>query len=231
MSLHTYTQTRKPPIDQTVPSQLETATFGLGWFWTPDARFGSLNGIYRTRVGYAGGTTPNPTYRRMGDHTETFQIDFDPTIISYMDILQLFWKSHNPKRKSWSRQYRDIILYENESQHQQAKQSMMTLASSLNAPVETDILPLTTFYLAEDYHQKYRLQNTPLMGELRMIYPDTGWIDSTAAAKLNGYLSGYGIAETFAADVTQFGLSESGKSVLMKSVAMRREPLTCPLPR
>lgn len=167
----------------------------------------------------------------MGDHTETFQIDFDPTIISYMDILQLFWKSHNPKRKSWSRQYRDIILYENESQHEQVRQSMMAIASSLNAPVETDILPLTEFYLAEDYHQKYRLQNTTLMEEIKMIYPSNReWIHSTAAAKLNGYLSGYGVAETFAVDVIQLGLSEASASVLAKSVAMRREPLTCSLP-
>ena len=61
---------------------LETATFGMGCFWGPDARFGSLPGVIRTRVGYAGGTTPSPTYRQMGDHTETVEIDFDPTILT-----------------------------------------------------------------------------------------------------------------------------------------------------
>lgn len=229
MSLRT--QTTKPPIDQTVPFHLEIATFGLGWFWTPDAQFGSLNGVFRTRVGYAGGTTLNPTYRQIGDHTETFQVDFDPTLISYMDLLQLFWQGHNPKRKAWSSQYKAIILYHNEIQYQQAQQSMAVIKSSLNAAVTTDILPLTKFYLAEDYHQKYRLQMTPLMEEMKMIYPNNQeWIHSTATARLNGYLSGYGLAETFAGDVQQLGLSEAGESILVESVARQGAPLTCPLP-
>jgi len=168
----------------------------------------------------------------MGDHTETFQIDFDPTIISYMDLLQLFWQSHNPKRKAWSRQYRAIILYQNEIQHEQALQSKTQVKTALNTPVTTDILPLVKFYLAEGYHQKYRLQSTPLMEEMRIAYPNNQeWIHSTATARLNGYLSGYGLAETFSVDVTQLGLSGSGESILAKSVAMLGTPLTCPLPR
>ena len=148
-----------------------------------------------------------------------------------MDLLQLFWQNHNPKRKAWSSQYKAIILYQNEIQHEYAQQSMTAVKSSLNAPVTTDILPLVKFYLAEEYHQKYRLQSTPLMEEMRRAYPNNQeWIHSTAAARLNGYLSGYGLAETFAGDVQQLGLSESGESVLVNSVARLGVPLTCPLP-
>jgi peptide-methionine (S)-S-oxide reductase len=183
-------------------------------------------------VGYAGGTTINPTYQRIGDHTETFQIDFDPTIIAFTDLLRLFWHSHNPHRSAWSQQYRAIILYHNDAQRQQAQQSREAIMAATKAAVTTEILPLTTFYLAETYHQKYRLQNSALMSEVKMIYPHaSNWIDSTAAARLNGYLSGYGLAETFAADTKQLGLSEAGERILLKSMPRQGASLTCPLPR
>ena len=185
----------------------------------------------RTRVGYAGGTKANPTYRQMGDHTETFQVDYDPTKISYADLLLLFWQSHNPQRKAWSRQYRAIILTHNDSQYEQAQQSKEAVSQAINAPVETAIAPLTQFYLAEAYHQKYRLQNTPLMEEMKTVYPTLqGWNDSTAVARMNGYLSGYGTVDTFAEDIKQLGLSEEGEQYLRQSVARQRSPLSCPLP-
>jgi hypothetical protein len=89
---------------------------------------------------------------------------------------------------------------------------------------------LTQFYLAEDYHQKYRLQNTTLLEEVKTIYPHMrDWVDSTAAARLNGYLSGYGIAETFATDIEQLGLSMDGKLLLQKLVGRQGASLTCPV--
>ena len=231
MSLQTQSSTPLPPIDQVVPTRVETATFGLGWFWTPDAQFGSLNGVLRTRVGYAGGTTQNPTYRQIGDHTETFQVDFDPTIISFTELLGLFWQSHNPKRKAWSRQYRAVILVHDEEQYEQAQQSLQAVMAAANAPITTEILYLNKFYLAETYHQKYRLQQSHLMAEVKTIYANAqDWIDSTTAARLNGYLSGYGLAETFASDMKQLGLSEAGERILQKSVPGKGTSLTCPLP-
>ena len=84
-----------PPIDLSVTMKIETATFALGWFWGPDSRFGSIDGVIRTRVGYAGGISNNPTYHNLGSHSETIQIDYDPTQISYNELLDVFWDSHN----------------------------------------------------------------------------------------------------------------------------------------
>lgn len=185
----------------------------------------------RTRVGYAGGSTPNPTYRQIGDHTETFQLDFDPAVISFAYLLSLFWQSHNPQRKAWSRQYKAVILTHDQWQQEQARQSLKAVMAATKAPITTDVLPLTRFYLAETYHQKYRLQQSPLMEEVKTIYPNAhDWINSTAAARLNGYLSGYGLAETFASDMKQLGLSEAGGRILQKSVPGKGAALTCPLP-
>lgn len=187
--------------------------------------------MYRTRVGYAGGASLNPTYRRMGDHTETFQVDFDPGRIAYTDLLQIFWQSHQPHRKSWSRQYRAVVLYHDEAQHEQAQQSKAAVSALSGTPVETAISPLQTFYLAETYHQKYGLQNTPLMAEMKAIYPAASdWIDSTAVARLNGYMHGYGLAETFEQDKQQLGLSASGQRFLQDKIARYGASLHCPLP-
>lgn len=181
-------------------------------------------------MGYAGGTSPNPTYRRIGDHTETFQVDFDPEIITYGDLLGLFWQSHNPARKVWSRQYRAIVLCHSDRQRDAALRSKEALTATGQA-VFTVIAPLTTFYLAETYHQKHSLQNTPLMAEFRAIYPnEQDWLNSTAAARLNGYLSGYGQADTFDQDIKLLGLSAEGERYLRRRVAGRMKSLTCHFP-
>lgn len=157
-------------------------------------------------------------------------MDFDPTEISYAELLDLFWQSHNPKRKAWSLQYRAIILYHDDSQFSQAQQSKSAVMAATNAQVNTVLQPLTKFYLAEDYHQKYRLQHSPLMDEVKIMYANSkDWIDSTAAARLNGYLSGYGYADAFLADMKILGLSESGNRILRKSVGRPNLSLTCPL--
>ena len=95
--------------------RLELATFGMGCFWGPEARFGSMAGIVRTRVGFAGGTTPSPTYRQMADHTETIQIEFDPQVISYAAVLKEFWQNHYPNRDNYKgRQYISLLHYHTE---------------------------------------------------------------------------------------------------------------------
>jgi peptide-methionine (S)-S-oxide reductase len=182
-----------PPIDTSAPAQIETATFALGCFWAPDSIFGSLDGVVRTRVGYAGGTTENPTYHNLGDHTETIQIDYDPTVISYEQLLEIYWDSHNPTSQPWSRQYMSIIFYHNSEQRELAMETKQHEEDSLGHQVYTEIIPFTEFYLAEDYHQKYYLQQKPeLMEELSAIYPNfADIIDSTAVARINGYVGGH----------------------------------------
>jgi peptide-methionine (S)-S-oxide reductase len=182
-----------PPIDLSAPAQTETATFALGCFWAPDSIFGSLDGVVRTRVGYAGGTTENPTYHNLGDHTETIQIDYDPTQISYEQLLEIYWDSHNPTARPWSRQYMSIVFYHNSEQRELAMETKQREEASSGRQVYTEIIPFSEFYLAEYYHQKYYLQQVPeLMKELTAIYPNfADFINSTAVARINGYVGGH----------------------------------------
>ena len=98
-----------------------------------------------------------PTYRKMGDHTETVQVDYDPQRITYAQLLDIFWKSHEPTRRSWSRQYMHVVFYHNEEQKEIAEKSKQELEKSgrYERPVVTEIVPAPLFYKAEEYHQKY----------------------------------------------------------------------------
>lgn len=177
------------------PSATETATFGLGCFWGPDARFGAMEGVVRTRVGYAGGSTPEPTYHSLGDHTEVVQVEYDPTVLSYADLLDVFWSAHDPRRSARKRQYRSVILTESVVHRQAAERTRQDTESRLGGSVATAIEDLDTFHLAEPYHQKYELRSTPVLGaELEDRYGDD-LVDSTVAARLNGFVAGYGDAE------------------------------------
>lgn len=169
-------------------------------------------------MGYAGGTSQDPTYRNMGDHTETFQIDFNPEEISYEEILQIFWDNHNPFGRTWSRQYMSILFYHNEDQRLSVLKSKEALESKMETEVVTEIVPFSDFYLAEDYHQKYYLQGRPeLSMEIRAYYPDfRDFIDSTAAARLNGLVAGYGDREFVDAEKDSYGLSPEGIELLKR---------------
>ena len=174
----------------------------------------------RTRVGYAGGRKKNPTYYRLGDHTETLQIDYDPTKISYEEILHIFWNTHYPDRRAWSRQYMSAVFYHNEEQKKIALQTKDRHQAKLGRQIFTEMEPLSHFYLAEDYHQKYILrQNRHLMKEFKAIYPDDNdFVNSTAAARINGYLAGYGTPAALETELDALGLSPEGKKTLQDKV-------------
>ncbi len=176
-----------------------------------------MKGVIRTRVGYAGGILENPTYHNLGDHSETIQIDYDPNQITYKELLNVFWKSHTPTYKAWSRQYMPAIFYHNEEQKQFALEIKAHEETRLNKKIYTEILSHTKFYLAEDYHQKYTLQNRKeFMREFKMIYPTAeDFVNSTAAARINGYLAGDGSYETLQAEVESLGLSGATKQKLL----------------
>jgi peptide-methionine (S)-S-oxide reductase len=212
-----------PPIDAAAPVKTETATFALGWFWGPDAQFGSIKGVVRTRVGYSGGEKKDPTYYHLGDHTETIQIDYDPTVISYKELLDVFWRSHDPTLQSWSRQYMNIIFYHNEGQKRLAMETRDREAAREGAAVQTKILPATRFYPAEPYHQKYQLRRErDIMGEFKAMYPDDkGFVDSTAAARVNGFLGGYGGPTLLQEELDSLGLSPEAGRKLSKIVSAR----------
>jgi peptide-methionine (S)-S-oxide reductase len=179
--------------------------------------------VVRTRVGYAGGTKKGPSYYSLGDHTETIQIDYDPNQITYRELLDVFWKSHNPTSRALSRQYMSIIFYHSEEQKRLALETRNREAANRNTKIYTEIVPYTEFYLAEDYHQKYRLQREPdLMGEFRRMFPHMAdFINSTAAARVNGYLARYGTSEELEEEIDMLGLSETGVRRLRQIVAAR----------
>jgi peptide-methionine (S)-S-oxide reductase len=187
--------------------------------------------VVRTRVGYAGGTTKNPTYRGLGDHTETVEIDFDPSRISYSRLLDVFWQSHDPAARPWSRQYRSGIFFHSKEQQRLALESRDREAAR-RGKIYTEILPYTGFTLAEDYHQKYRLQQeSDLMIELQSIYPSMrDFINSTAVARINGFLGGSGAPDDLKREIDSYGLSASGRKRLIEILSSSKEAFrSCPL--
>ena len=172
--------------------------------------------MIRTRVGYAGGDSQHPTYRSLGDNSETIQIDYDPAQISYEELLELFWAGHTPTSPEPSTQYASIIHYQTEEEKRLAEESLQKMEEVWGKKVYTEIISLGTFTLAEDYHQKYYLQNQRnLMAEFKAIYPDMAdFINSTAAARANGYVGHNGTLEMLEAEVESLGLSPEGQAEL-----------------
>lgn len=174
----------------------------------------------RTRVGYAGGTKPNPTYYDLGDHSETIEIEYDPTQISYSELLAAFWEGHSPIVPPFSRQYASIIFYHDEMQRRLAEESKTREEARTGYKIFTEIRPAGQFTVAEDYHQKHALRSAPeLLDEYLAIYPDVGdLVRSTAVARVNGYLGGYGTRADLERELSDLGLSEAGRQRLLQSV-------------
>jgi peptide-methionine (S)-S-oxide reductase len=175
-------------------------------------------------VGYAGGQTAHPTYITIGDHTETVQIDYDPQRISYDDLLAVFWNSHDPGGRAWSRQYMNAIFFHDERQRQAALASKMDQErTGGRGTVNTEVLPVRSFTLAEDYHQKYLLKRrTDLMREISRLYPEhTDFVNSTAVARINGYVGGYGSKAQLLREIDMLGLSPAAGKTLLDLVGER----------
>lgn len=205
-----------PDIDKNTPDNVQTATFSLGCFWGPDAKFGALDGVVRTRVGYAGGDKDNPTYHSLGKHTETIQIDYNQDEITYKDLLNIFWENHEPTVRR-STQYMSRIFYHNDYQKRTAKESKDELGKELGKEIKTVISKFEEFYPAEDYHQKYYLKHHQKFLEVyKSIYPDhEDFLNSTAVSRVNGYAVGDGYLES-PDDLKNMGLSEEGQEALYK---------------
>jgi peptide-methionine (S)-S-oxide reductase len=154
------------------PDGLERAMFGMGCFWGAERKFWQRDGVYSTAVGYAAGYTPNPTYREvctgMTGHNEVVLVLFDPTRVTYEDLLRTFWENHDPTQgmrqgNDVGTQYRSGIYCFTDAQRSAAEQSRDAYASALNregyGPVTTEILAAPEFYYAEEYHQQYLAKN------------------------------------------------------------------------
>jgi peptide-methionine (S)-S-oxide reductase len=152
------------PAPTNAPAKLETATFGGGCFWCAQAVFQRIPGVKSVVSGFAGGTTENPTYEDVctgtTGHAEVIQLKFDPAIISYNKLLEIFWEAHDPttlnrQGADTGTQYRSIILYSDEEQKAAAEKSKAEAQPHFHSPIVTQIVPLKAFYSAEAHHQNY----------------------------------------------------------------------------
>lgn len=155
----------------------ELATVGGGCFWCVEAQYKMLPGVLKVVSGYAGGHKENPTYEEVCSkttgHAEVVQIEFDPSKITYKDLIEWFWLAHDPttlnrQGADEGTQYRSIILYHSDEQKKIAEQSKAEAQKDWSDPIVTEIVPLKKFYPAEDYHQDYFAKN-PLQGYCRVV--------------------------------------------------------------
>jgi peptide-methionine (S)-S-oxide reductase len=158
----------RPPF----PAGMNVATFGMGCFWGAEKQFWELPGVYSTSVGYAGGYTPNPTYEEvctgLTGHAEVVRVVWDPTKVSYEDLLRRFWEGHDPTQgmrqgNDTGTQYRSAVYWADPAQRQAAAASRDAYAKQLAeagyGPITTEIAEAPPFYYAEDYHQQYLAKN------------------------------------------------------------------------
>ena len=154
------------------PSNLRVAVFGLGCFWGAERKFWQLEGVYSTAVGYSGGFTPNPTYEEICSgrtgHAEVVQVVFDPAVVSFQELLKLFWESHDPTQgmrqgNDIGTQYRSAIYTLSAEQLAVAERSKAAYSETLRAAghgaATTEIAPAPEFFYAEEYHQQYLAKN------------------------------------------------------------------------
>lgn len=162
--------------------------------------------MVRTRVGYTGGEKKLPTYYSLGDHTETVDIEFDPARTSYEELLKMFWNNHD-STVCHNRQYMSAIFYHGHEQKALAEKTKDEHQKTLKKKIQTLIKPAEEFYDAEDYHQKYMLrQHRSLFHSMNFAPKEL--IKSHAAARLNGYVAGFGKRSNFEEEVDKLGLSD-----------------------
>ena len=160
------------PLKGPYPEGLETAVFAMGCFWGEERKFWQIPGVWVTAVGYVGGITPNPTYEEVCSgrtgHTEAVLVVYDPKVVTYRDLLKVFWEGHDPTQgmrqgNDIGTQYRSGIYVANDAQAAEAESSKTAYQQALSAQgygrVTTEIVPAGPFYFAEDYHQQYLAKN------------------------------------------------------------------------
>jgi peptide-methionine (S)-S-oxide reductase len=183
-------------IDQTPSGKLELATFGSGCFWCTEAVFQNVKGVHKVESGYTGGKVKNPTYKEvcsgLTGHAEVIQLHFDPAVISYAELLEIFWKTHDPttlnkQGADEGTQYRSAIFYHTENQQKLALEYKRRLDESgaFDSPIVTEITAASAFYKAEDYHQNYYNLNGNAPYCAYVIQPKLEKFKKAFASKLN----------------------------------------------
>ncbi len=179
----------------TTSSGPQLATFGGGCFWCTEAIFLGLKGVSKVQSGYAGGTVKNPTYRQVctgtTGHAEVIQITYDPAQVSYEELLEVFWNTHDPttlnkQGADEGTQYRSVVFYHNDEQKRIAEQykKQLSAAHIYKDPIVTEITPINNFYIAEDYHQNYFALNQQAGYCQYVIRPKVEKFKKQFAAKL-----------------------------------------------
>ena len=188
-----------------------------------------MEGVWRTRVGYAGGDALNPTYHSIGDHTECFQVDFDPAVVAYEDLVDLALTSHDPFRPAFKTQYASLILAHDQVQLATGKAAAERFELARGRKLATRIEPLKRFYLAEDYHQKWYLRNDrTLMADFRAMFADDeAFRESTAAARANGYLAGDGSRLALEREIDLLGLGAASRERLLGRASHGHDGIGC----
>ncbi|GHC02622.1 hypothetical protein GCM10007047_19010 [Cerasicoccus arenae] len=155
-------------MNDSEPANLSVATFGAGCFWCTEAVMQRLPGVHRVESGYMGGVVPNPTYKEVStgttEHAEVIQVHYDPSVITYDQLLAMFWKLHDPTQLNRQgadvgTQYRSAIFYHSDEQKEAALKSKTAAQKKFEDMIVTEITPASEFYVAEDYHQDYYEQN------------------------------------------------------------------------
>ncbi|WP_255248170.1 peptide-methionine (S)-S-oxide reductase MsrA [Terribacillus saccharophilus] len=191
--------------------RIDTFVFGMGCFWSPEANFGQLPGVLRTRVGFAGGTKSDPTYRQMGDHTETVEVTYDPDAISLEQLLRKFWNDHNPNRPAYKeRQYISLLLYQNAEQKTIMEAVKQQLEVERKNTIYTEIAPMHDFTEAEPHHQKYYLKRFKKATEQLMSHfpSEAAFHTSTITSRLNGFVREYGTLASIKEEIAKWNISD-----------------------
>uniref|UniRef100_A0A915JEY8 peptide-methionine (S)-S-oxide reductase n=1 Tax=Romanomermis culicivorax TaxID=13658 RepID=A0A915JEY8_ROMCU len=173
---------------------LKKVVFAQGSFWGPEGIYAVLPGVEKIKIGYTGGTTLDPTYDHINDHTEAVYIEYDPNLIRLSDLLTVFWNSHDPTILNKNR-FKSAIYFSNDNELTIVANSRTKLQTELVRPILTEILPLGKFYEAEECYQKFNLRSYDMLFESLKSQDGRLAHDDHVMTRLNGFLSGYGTLE------------------------------------
>lgn len=195
-------------MDRAAPAETTEAVFALGCLWGADAWFGGVDGVVRTRAGFAGGTAPGPTHTDPGDHLEAVRVEYDADRLSYTGLLDRFWAGHDPTQTASRRRYRHALMPQTRTQAERARHSREKWRANSGAEATIQIVDDATFVPAAPHHQNYKLRDDDrLMAAFQSLLPDEeALIRSPAATLTNSYVDGARPPERLDDDRERLGL-------------------------
>ena len=198
------------PLIEAFDKPFKTVTLAMGCFWGPAAEYATVNGVLRTRVGYSGGDLTTPSYNNLGNHIEVFEVDYDPEVISYEQLVELYFVFYDATMRPISLRVKPVIYYRTEEVYNVASRIKQSIEAASSEGIFAVIEPFDIFYLAENKHQlSYLKQESSLYDEITQIFQDEDQLLlSILASKLNGFIPGYGDPNELALILKDSGLSD-----------------------